>query len=353
MLSSVAAVSENFPSMTPTKPTMSVIAAQASVSLSTVSKVLNGRKGVSAVTRERVEGLLHQHGYLRRGDAGRAGGLVEVVVEQAMSSMWALEIIRGVETAVRRHGLSVVLTQTQARHDPGSTWIEGVAQRRPVAIILVLTDLSAEHKRRLQTRNIPFVLIDPAGSPDPDVPSVGATNWAGGVAAAEFLISLGHRDIAVITGPPDMLCTHARLSGFRHAMEAAALPIGRDRVIPGDFTRDSGLAAGLRLLDSTDRPTAIFASNDMEAVGVYEAARRLGLTIPDDLSVIGFDDISLSAWIAPGLTTIRQPLAQMAEEAADLVLRTSVPAHIEVRRELATSLIVRESTAAPAKSFQN
>ncbi|MEU1970775.1 LacI family DNA-binding transcriptional regulator [Microbacterium sp. NPDC019599] len=345
-------MNEKFLETSPTKPTMQVIAEQASVSLSTVSKVLNGRKGVSTDTRERVEQLLHEHGYLRRGEAGRAGGLIEVVVEQAMSSMWALEIIRGVESVVRRHGLNVVLSQTEARHDPGSAWISGVAQRRPVAVILVLTDLSAEHKRRLSTRNIPFVLIDPAGSPDPDVPSVGATNWAGGVAAAEYLIGLGHRDIGMITGPSDMMCTHARLSGFRHAMEAAGLPIGPGRIVQGDFTRDSGVAAGLQLLDRPDRPTAIFASNDMEAVGVYEAARRTGLSIPGDLSVVGFDDISLADWIAPGLTTIKQPLAQMAAEAVELVLRPSAAPYSESRRELATTLIVRESTAPPAKSFQ-
>lgn len=342
-------MNEKYPA---TKPTMAVIATQAAVSLSTVSKVLNGRKGVSADTRERVEQLLHQHGYLRPGDSGRSGGLIEVVVEQAMSSMWALEIVRGVESAARRHGLSIVLTQTEARHDPGLAWIDGVARRRPVAVILVLTDLSAEHKRRLQTRSIPFVLIDPAGSPDPDVPSVGATNWSGGVAATEYLIGLGHREIGMITGPADMLCTHARLSGFRHAMETAGLAIGPGRIVPGDFTRDSGVTAGLRLLDGPDRPSAVFASNDMEALGVYEAARRLGLSIPGDVSVVGFDDISLAGWIAPGLTTVTQPLAQMASEAVDIVLRTERPDFGRARRELATQLKVRESTAPPAKSFQ-
>jgi LacI family xylobiose transport system transcriptional regulator len=332
---------------------MAAIAEQAAVSMSTVSKVLNGRRGVSGETRERVEQLLHQHGYLRPGDAGRSGGLIELVVEQAMSSMWALEIVRGVEAAAHRHNLSIVLTQTQARHDPGAGWIDGVARRRPVAVILVLTDLSPEHKRRLKTRSIPFVLIDPAGSPDPDTPSVGATNWAGGVTATEYLIGLGHRDIGMITGPADMMCTHARLSGFRHAMESAGLTPRDGRIVPGDFTRDSGLAAAMRLLGGPDRPTAIFASNDMEALGVYEAARRLGLSIPGDVSVVGFDDISLSGWIAPALTTVRQPLANMATEAVEIVLRNGGPALTDARRELATTLVVRESTAPPTKSFQN
>ncbi|MBS3178693.1 MULTISPECIES: LacI family DNA-binding transcriptional regulator [Pseudoclavibacter] len=336
----------------PPKPTMAVIAEQASVSLSTVSKVLNGRKGVSAGTRERVEQLLHEHGYLRPGDFGRSGGLIEVVVEQGLSSMWALEIVRGVEAIARQQGLSIVLTQTQARHDPGAAWIDGVARRRPVAVILVLTDLSADHKRRLQTRNIPFVLIDPAGSPDADVSSVGATNWAGGVAATEYLISLGHRELGIITGPSDMLCTHARLSGFRHAVENAGLSLKPGRIVPGDFTRDSGVAAGLRLLGGPDRPSAVFCSNDMEALGVYEAARRLGLSIPDDVSVVGFDDIPLAGWITPGLTTITQPLEQMASEAVKIVLRAEDAATGGTRLELATKLKIRESTAPPAKSFQ-
>lgn len=325
---------------------MAVIATEASVSMSTVSKVLNGRPGVSAVTRERVEQLLHGYGYLRRGDSGGTGGLVEVVIEQALSSMWAIEILRGVEAAVRAQGLNVVLTQTEFRHDPGAAWIDGVARRRPVAVVLVLTNLSAEHKRRLRTRNIPFVLIDPAGSPDPDVPSVGATNWAGGVAATEHLLALGHRDIAMITGPRDMLCTHARLSGFRHAMATAGCAVPPSRVVHGKFTRESGVAAGVKLLDTAVPPTAIFASNDMEALGVYEAARQLGLSIPDDLSVVGFDDIAAASWVAPSLTTVRQPIAQMAADAIDIVLRPNDGLHADVRRELSTTLIVRESTAA-------
>ena len=318
--------------------------------MSSVSKVLNGRAGVSDETRERVEQLLHEHGYLRRGDSGGAGGLVEVVIEQALSSMWALEIVRGVETAVRKHGLNIVLTQTQFRHNPGDGWIEGVARRRPVAVILVLTDLSPEHKRRLRTRNIPFVLIDPAGSPDPDVPSVGATNWAGGVAATEHLLSLGHTDIAMITGPRDMMCTHARLSGFRHAMSTAGLEVPASRIVLGKFTRESGVTAGLQLLDSPNRPTAIFASNDMEALGVYEAARQLEISIPGDLSVVGFDDIAAASWVSPSLTTVRQPIAQMAADAIDIVLRPQEGPLSDVRRELSTTLIVRESTAA-TKSF--
>lgn len=325
------------------RPTLAVIAEQASVSLATVSKVLNGRRGVSEQTRERVEQLLHRHGYLRRGEAGSAGELVEVVIERALSSMWALEIVRGVEEVLRRRGMNIVLSQTESRHNPGSTWIDGVARRRPVGVLLVLTDLSLEHKRRLQTRNIPFALIDPAGSPAPDVPSVGATNWAGGVEATEYLIRLGHRDIAVITGPSDMMCSHARVSGYRHAMESAGLPVRPEWVVRGNFTRDSGLAAGLRLLSGEHRPTAIFASNDMEAIGVYEAARRRKLSIPEDLSMIGFDDIPLAGWLAPALTTVRQPLEQMAMEAVGIVLSTDDTPQTELRRELATSLVIRES----------
>jgi LacI family xylobiose transport system transcriptional regulator len=253
-----------------------------------------------------------------------------------------------VESVARKQGLNIVLTQTEARHDPGAAWIDGVAQRRPVGVILVLTDLSADHKRRLRTRNIPFVLIDPAGSPDPDVPWVGATNWAGGVAATDHLLGLGHRDIAIITGPRDMLCTHARLSGFKHAMSLADAPVPTSRIVAGKFTRESGVAAGMHLLDSPNRPTAIFASNDMEALGVYEAARRLGLSIPDDLSVVGFDDIAAASWMAPALTTVRQPIAQMAADAVDIVLRSpEEEARGDVRRELSTTLVVRESTSPP------
>ena len=328
--------------------TLADIAGQASVSLSTISKVLNGRTDVSAPTRARVEALLAEHGYLRRKTGESTTGLVELVFHE-LEAAWSMEIIRGVENIAAEHGLSVVLTQSGSRHAPGPEWIEGVMRRRPVGVVLVFSDLPAEYRRALKLRAIPFVIIDPAGDPSPDVPSIGSANWSGGLMATRHLIELGHRKIAAITGPDDMMCSHARIDGFRSAMSAAGLEVRPDWVRFGDFHTAGGQFHGTQLLQGDDRPTAIFAGSDLQALGVLEAVRGLGLRVPEDLSIVGYDDIPLAKWVSPALTTIRQPLKRMGEEATRLVLRMSrTPLDSIPRMDLATNLVVRESTAPPA-----
>jgi LacI family xylobiose transport system transcriptional regulator len=171
--------------------------------------------------------------------------------------------------------------------------------------------------------------------------------------ATRHLIELGHTRIAAITGPDDMMCSHARLDGFRSAMGAAGIPIVPEWVRFGNFHTSGGELHGRELLEGDDRPTAIFAGSDLQALGVIEAVRGLGtggrgLRIPEDLSIVGYDDIPLAKWVSPRLTTVRQPLRRMAEEASRLVLRMSkAPLENVPRMDLATSLVVRESTAPP------
>lgn len=328
------------------RPTLADVAAEAKVSMSTVSKVLNGQSGVSTATRGRVEELLQAHGYNRRG-GGQSSTLVEIVFSQ-LNSPWAIDIIRGVESVAHEHGMSAVVTQSGDRHSPGPEWIDGVMKRSPLGVILVFSDLSTANKKQLRTRNIPFVIIDPSGNPAPDVPSIGSANWSGGVLAARHLIDLGHKRIAVISGPDDMMSSQARLSGFLSAMGSAGLAVRDDFIVRGQFHREDGVHAGLELLGMPERPTAIFAGNDLQALGIYEAARTLGLSIPQDLSVVGYDDLELAKWVGPPLTTVRQPLTEMAEQATRLVLGLRNGDGSEnVRIDLATDLVVRDSTAAP------
>jgi LacI family transcriptional regulator, xylobiose transport system transcriptional regulator len=332
----------------PARATLSRIAEDADVSMSTVSKVLNGRTGVSDATRARIEELLHEHGYNRRGSA-QSAALIELVFSQ-LDSAWAMEIVRGVENVARDNGMSVVLTESGDRHSPDPDWIDGVMRRRPAGVILVFSDLSADHKRQLRTRNIPFVIVDPAGDPAPDVPSIGSANWSGGLLAARHLIALGHREIAMITGPDDMLCSRARVSGFRSALEAAGIPIREEFMITGDFQREDGLVHGRELLSLPNPPTAIFAGSDLMALGLYEAAHAMGVSIPGELSVVGYDDLQVAAWVGPPLTTVRQPLTEMAEEATRLAIRLhNDPDEENLRIDLATSLVVRNSTARPGR----
>ena len=179
--------------------TLSEVAERAGVSLSTISKVLNGRSDVSSATRSKVEALLSEHGYLRRNAGQTRTQLLEVVFHE-LESAWAMEIIRGVKDVAAENGMSVVLTESGSRHAPGPEWIESVMRRRPVGVVLVFSDLPPEYRDRLRSRAIPFVIIDPAGDPSPDVPSVGSANWSGGLIATRHLIELGHTKIAAISG---------------------------------------------------------------------------------------------------------------------------------------------------------
>jgi LacI family transcriptional regulator, xylobiose transport system transcriptional regulator len=327
--------------------TLALVASEAGVSLSTISKVLNGRSDVSAATRARVEGLLNEHGYARRNAGQSRTSLIELVFHE-FESAWSMEIIRGVEDVASENGMSVVLTQSGSRHAPGPEWIEGVLRRRPVGVVLVFSGLPDHYRQALKSRAIPFVIIDPAGDPSPDVPSVGSANWSGGLMATRHLIDLGHERIAAITGPDDMMCSHARIDGFRSAMTAAGLTIRPDWIRFGDFHLEGGRHHARDLLRDEERPTAIFAGSDLQALGVLEVARARGLHVPDDLSIVGYDDIPMARWVSPTLTTIHQPLKRMAEEASRLIIRMNkAPLDSVPRMDLATSLVVRESTARP------
>lgn len=330
----------------PGRPTLEAIARAANVSLSTVSKVLNGRPGVSDATRRRVEELLLDSGYARRGGDVERGGIVELVTAD-LSTEWAVELIRGVERVTREAGLVLALSVLDDGLQPSAEWLPGVLQRKPVAVVLTFSDLSADQRRQLRARNIPFVVLDPAGDPPPDAPAIGATNWAGGRSAARHLLELGHRRIAVVSGPADLLCSRARSAGFHSAMAEAGVEVDPALVGGGGFSRSAGEREARRLLALAEPPTAIVAGNDLQALGILDAAYALGLQVPADLSVVGFDDVAPAGWARPALTTVRQPLREMAEEAARLALRLRAGTADTTRLELATSLVVRESTAAP------
>ena len=328
------------------RSTLSRIAADADVSTSTVSKVLNGRAGVSDATRARVETLLHRHGYQRRGLRDPAA-LIELVFAN-FSTVWALEILRGVQTAASVRGLGVVVTESGDHRAPGPEWMDGVLQRNPLGVVLVLSGVTRAQRQQLRARGIPVVIVDPAGDPAQGVASVGSANWNGGLSATRHLLEQGHRRIGIIGGPVEMICSRARLAGYRSALEEAGVPVCEELIVAGDFEHDSGLQQARRLLALPDPPTAIFACNDLMALGVYEAARLAGLTIPDDLSVIGYDDLNVAEWTGPPLTTVRQPLLEMGRQAAQMVFELDETGPTP-RVDLATDLVIRESTG-PAPS---
>lgn len=330
------------------RATLSEVAERAGVSISTVSKVLNGRGGVSLDTRQRVTSILRDRQYNRRNATTTSAPLLELVCT-ALDSAWMVEILVGVERIARENGLSLVITGMEGRSKPLDSWIEGVLQRRPAGVILVISDIPADNQHQLRSHGIPFVMVDPEGDPAPDVPSIGSANWMGGFMATRHLIELGHQNIGFLAGPQFFLAATARQSGYRAALAGAGIPELSANIGPaGPFTEAAGYQAAMGMLEGRSRPTAIFAASDMQALGAYGAARELGLTIPDDLSVVGYDDLQFTRFAGPPLTTVHQPMTEMAEEATRLVLRLrDEPQLKSTRLELATSLMIRSSTAAP------
>jgi LacI family transcriptional regulator len=330
------------------RPTLAEIAAAAGVSLPTVSKVVNGHADVAPTTRARIEQLLGERNYRHPGiRRGRHAGLIDIVFA-GLDSPWAVEILRGVEEWCSAHGLAAAVSAARHGSARPASWTSALASHDTDGVLLVLSELTAGQLRELREEDIPLVVIDPVNLPEPDLPGVGATNWAGGMAASDHLIACGHTRIAAIGGPETYLCSRARIDGYRSALERAGLKYDPELVSHGDFEFKGGFLRASALLELPDRPTAIFAGSDQQALGVYEAARQRGLQIPQDLSVVGFDDLPMAGWSSPALTTVRQPLAEMGRVAAEMLGTLIEGLPLSSRRmELATELIVRGSTAPP------
>ena len=334
--------------------TLTSIAAEAGVSVSTVSKVLNGRTDVSPGTRERVARLLRRHGY--EPDSKLGFGVVDLLLGKeecrtptGMHSPWADELIHGTVEAAAETGHTVVVTPVSS---PGQfdRWLELAASRGTHGALSVLHLPRGAELQRLAAAGIPVVVIDPAEEPGPGVRSVGTTNWQGGLTATRHLIELGHRRIAAIGGPQSLWSSRARLDGYRAAMLEAGLPVDESLVRHGAFTPEGGREQAMHLLKLAEPPTGIVAGNDAQAFGVFQALSELRLRAPDDVSVVGFDDVPVAAWAAPALTTIRQPLAAMAATAFRMLRASGTDSTAEAHHvELATTLVVRDSTAPPPR----
>ncbi|MEO3863557.1 LacI family DNA-binding transcriptional regulator [Acrocarpospora sp. B8E8] len=325
--------------------TLAQLAELAGVSTATVSKVVNGRSEVGPETRALIEGLIREHGYRRQRRRVKATGLIELVFHE-LAGDYPTEVIKGVQRVARQHHLAVVLSELGGSHTPGRDWIEDVLSHRPDGVITVFSSPTDSQRDQLATREVPLVVLDPAGDPGHRVPSVGAANWSGGLVATRHLLELGHRRIAIITGPEYALSSRARLDGYRAALDTAGVPIDPELICPGAFLIEDGLLQARRLMRLPDPPTAIFTCNDGQAIGVYHAAHELRLRIPDDLSVIGFDDMPAWRWAIPPLTTIRQPLTEMGATAATMLITLAQGEPLRQNRvELGTELIVRGSTA--------
>lgn len=301
-------------------PTLADVAQRAGVGIGTVSRVLNHHPGVSAQMRARVETAMAEAGYNRRPRhpqstrRGQVGVLVPFFDEPS-----AYERLRGIVARLQPHDLNIVLYNVSA---PGQTrgYVSRLAQHEPLdALIVISLPLSDDDAAQLSAAPYPTVLLDTA---HPQLPSVGVDDRRGGRLATQHLIDLGHRRIGFVGEPPHnvfgFVSSARRQDGYEAALTEASIIVEPDLIRHGAHLRSTARQMAIDLLKMRHPPTAVVAASDVQSVGVLEAADQLGLGVPGDLSVVGYDDIDLAGLL--GITTVRQPLERSGRRVADLVV---------------------------------
>ncbi len=332
------------------KVTIVDVAAEAGVSFGTVSRVINNDVHVKPETRARVLEAMHQLQFVAnrqaRSLAGGKSNTIGVLVPD-LGTGYIGEIIRGIDSELSLTGFDLVLFTTHRTATKEAGYVADLVKGTVDGLLLVLPRNPVDYIGTLTHRNYPFVLIDHQGT-GKNCPAVGATNWQGAYTATEYLIKLGHRRIGFITGSMDLGCSEDRLKGYRSALRTYHVPEIPELIFEGTFEQPDGYTGASLMLDLPEPPTAIFASNDVMAMGVMDAIHSHGLRIPDDISVVGFDNIPQSAMVHPSLTTIQQPLEKMGRVAAQILLGIlENPGKDSGRIELPTELIIRDSTSPP------
>jgi LacI family transcriptional regulator len=330
--------------------TINDIARLAGVSTATVSRVLNNRRYVSPATREEVLRIAREHGFQLNSSAralsGGRTGLVSAIVPDVDAEYFS-SILAGISETLHEQGMDLLLSMTHHQPSRELTLLKRATRTRADGLLLVLPSESVDELEALRRRGRLFVVIDPRWPVPAGIPSVSATNSEGARAATEYLVALGHRRIGVCSGPADWLVSIKRLHGYQSALAAASIAFDPALVVHSDYSQmESGRASAGELLSRPDPPTAIFAFNDILALGVLRAAYERGLRVPAELSIVGFDDLATASLVTPALTTVQQPLSEMGRMATGLLGRLLDKQSVDALHvELQTNLVVRSSTA--------
>jgi LacI family transcriptional regulator len=324
--------------------TISDVAARAGVSVATVSKVLNGRYGVSAATTARVQAVINDMGYeaslvaqsLRNHKTNVLGILVADI------EPFSAELLKGAAEGMRGTGFEMVVYSAGGRTSEHLGWERRYLSRLSGTLIdgaVLVTPTVVDLRFKAHV-----VAVDPHTGPT-DLPTVDSDNLRGARLATEHLLSLGHRRIAMLTGRPDLQSAQLREQGYREAMGEAGVPVDPRLVQAGGYDPVLSAEAAGRLLAGAGRPTAVFAANDQSAIATVQAATTLGMRVPEQLSVIGFDNIPEAALSVPPLTTVEQPIHEMGRRAVEMLIDLIHGQEIEFTHiTLPTRLVVRQST---------
>lgn len=321
------------------------VAKAAGVSVSTVSRVLNDKDDVSIETYEKVQCIINSLGYASslaaRSMRSRRTHVIGLIMPD-VASPYCIEVLRGINRAVAQSDYDLIIYTSGDIRKYGTadqerkfvTLLNGGISDGVIVVTPAATNFSTD---------APVVAIDP-NNESPDCPGIIATNREGALTAMNYLTGLGHRRIGFITGRLELVSACHRLQGYKDGLAAAGIPLDDELIQISDYTTETAFTCSQRLLAFKKPPTAIFASNDMSAVGIYRAASQAGLRIPEDLSVVGFDNLQEATYLKPALTTIDQFVAEMGSMAVELVVRLVKGETLGSNlRKIPTQLVVRDS----------
>ncbi|HXH80801.1 LacI family DNA-binding transcriptional regulator [Nocardioides sp.] len=329
--------------------TISDVAARAGVSKTTVSRVLNGKGDLHESTALRIRQVMEELGYVPSSRGVSRGGVRSSVVAMLVPSLswpWVGDIVEGAVDVIEEHGLGIVLFTCNRTDQSMQRFASRVSASTFDGLLVINQEGTLDYIGGLHTRSRPVIVIDDRMS-NGRFPSVSTTNETGARQAAEHLLALGRRQPLVVSGIPGLRCTDERLSGFLDTYAAAGLPVPPDRIAPGEFTFASGAEAVERLVAEAIAFDAVFAANDLSAAGALASVQAAGLRVPEDVAVIGFDDVPLAARTTPALSTVQQPCREMGRAAASMLMQyLDGSAALATDVVLPTTLVVRGSTLA-------
>lgn len=332
--------------------TMKQVAERAGVSTSTVSHVINNTRVVSDEVRERVLAIIAEMRYVpsavARSLKNDRTGTIGMMVPNNSNPYFA-ELIQGIEDAAFKVGYNIILCNAYDDPKKQAAYIRVLMEKRIDGLILVASGADYELTALLRHQSVPIVLVDREVE-GVDADFIESDHERGSYLATRYLLELGHRDIGCVSGPTDLLPSRERVEGYLRALKEAGIRFRLDLLVRSDFTSEGGYAAFRQLLSLARPPTAIFASNDLMAIGGLSAASEMQVAVPSQLSVIGYDDIALASFTTPRLTTVAQPKYEMGQRIIGVLMDRITGRKFATQRVLlGTRLEVRQSTAAPAQ----
>ena len=332
------------------------IASEAGVSTATVSHVINKTRFVSDAVRARVLEAIELHDYYpnahARSLASGSSRILGLVISDIANPFFPA-LVKSIETAAFEHGYDVVLSNTNYDAERAAHYVRRFIERKVAGVALMTSEMDQTLIDELARRAVPVVFLD-SGAAGLHMSNLRVGYGAGIKQAILHLVELGHRNVAFISGLPHLHSAKRRLEAFRQTMRAV-LPGAAQQIYTGDFQMEGGRRAALEILADAELPTAVIAANDLMAFGAISEFRRAGLSVPADVSVVGFDDIAFSSLIEPALTTVNLPLGELGKLAVEALLTTiSSPTQHGIELPITTELVIRDSTAAARGSkFQS